>query len=334
MRTAGVASATGLTLLVSAMGLLVLATAWLGYYWISPASLFRDESAAHVFMNLRLPRTLLAAGAGAGLAVGGVIFQALFRNPLAEPYTLGIASGASLAAAAGYLLGLVGTQSQWLGVPLLTLLAFGGAVVAMLAVIGVAQLRSGRDMARLLLAGVCIAYMCAAGTLLVTYLADRAVTNDIVVWMMGSLNRHRPQAAIEVVVVLVPVILIAASQHRALDLLHFGGTVAAARGVAVQRTTWLCFTLVGLLTAVIVGSCGPIAFVGLMIPHIGRALVGVRTLPLLIAAAALGAGFLAFCDGLARLGAVELPVGIVTNILGAGFFFYLLATRDFFHGGR
>jgi iron complex transport system permease protein len=286
------------------------------------------------FWHLRVPRTCLAALVGAGLAVGGVIFQALFRNPLAEPYTLGIASGASLGAAIGFLTG-IGGHVAWL--PTRSLLALGGAAVAMSLVYLMARLRAGTDMTRLLLAGVCVAYSSAAGILLVTFLADRAVTNDIVVWLMGSLGIHRPVASLEVAVLLAAVLAFAIYSHRALDLLWLGDQLAAARGVAVARTVWGCFVLVGLLTAGIVANCGPIGFVGLMVPHIARALFGVRTLPLLVGAALVGAAFLAGCDALGRAAlslvhqrpiGYEFPVGVLTNIVGAGFFFYLLATRD------
>ncbi len=283
-----------------------------------------------IFWQLRVPRSLLAAVAGAGLAVGGVVFQALFRNPLATPYTLGVASGASLAAAMGFLSGWGGMTAA--GVPVLSVLAFGGALGTMLLVYLVSHLRAGRDMMRLLLAGVCVAYMCSAGILLITYLADRAVTNDIVIWMMGSLGVVRWQAPLEIAVILVPVVGLAALQHRALDLLSFGQVLAGSRGVRVGLTVWSCYGLVGLLVAVIVANCGPIGFVGLMVPHIGRAIFGVRTLPVLVGAGLLGAAFLAVCDGIARsIPVTELPVGVVTNILGAGFFFYLLATRDVAH---
>ena len=183
-------------------------------------------------------------------------------------------------------------------------------------------------MARLLLAGVCVAYLCSAGILLVFFLADRAITNDIVIWMMGSLGTLRPRAALEIALVLTPILAVIACQHRALDLLAFGNDLAASRGVNIGWTIWSCYALIGLLTAVIVANCGPIGFVGLMVPHIGRALFGVHTLPLLLGSALLGAGFLCICDGIARaMPVTELPVGVVTNILGAGFFFYLLTQR-------
>ncbi len=293
----------------------------------TPAGLDEPGSPAYVFWMLRMPRTLLAACVGAGLALGGVIFQALFRNPLAEPFTLGIASGASLAAAAGFLAGWRGAGPA--GLPWLVVYAFIGALAAMALVYAVSRVHRARNMARLLLAGVCVAYLCSAGILLVFYFADRAITNEVVHWMMGSLFTVRWGAPAAVAVVLVPVLVLATASHRALDLLTFGDELAASRGVAVGWTVWSCYVLVGLLTAVIVAHCGPIGFVGLMVPHMGRAIFGGRTLPLVFGAALLGAGFLAVCDGLARAVPVtELPVGVVTNILGAAFFFYLLATRE------
>jgi len=307
--------------------LLVVATsAFLGPRWIGWDELRADEAAAHVFWHLRIPRVLLAAAAGAGLAIGGVIFQALFRNPLAEPYTLGVASGASLGAAIGFLTGWPAVMP--LGLPPLTALAFCGALAAMSLVYFMSRLRPGAEMTHLLLAGICVAYMCSAGILLITFLADRAVTNDIVVWMMGSLGVLRPRAALEITLVLLPVLAWTLSRHRALDLLMFGERLAASRGVALGTTIWSCYALASVLTAIIVANCGPIGFVGLMVPHISRLLFGVRTLPLLIGSALTGAAFLALCDGIARsLPVTELPVGVVTSIIGAAFFLYMLATH-------
>jgi iron complex transport system permease protein len=281
----------------------------------------------NAFWHLRVPRTCLAAVAGAGLAVGGVIFQALLRNPLAEPYTLGVASGASLAAAIGMLTGLTGYVG-WL--PVRVPLALAGAAAALGLVYLMARLRGGQDMTRLLLAGVCVSYLSAAGILLVTFIADGTVTNEIVIWLMGSLTYYRPLASLELAVPLLVVIAFAIYAGRALDLLALGEPVAASRGVPVRSLTWIAFILVGVLTAVIVANCGPIGFVGLMIPHFGRVLFGERTLPLTIAAALLGAAFLAVCDGVGRvaLSGYEFPVGVITSIVGSAFFFYLLATRD------
>lgn len=331
MASAPRASAVRLVLLTLATVLIVAASTLLGPTRLDWSEVLRpprghQPELINVFWSLRVPRALVAACAGAGLALSGVVLQALFRNPLATPYTLGIASGASLAAAIGFLLNVGG---YWLGIPALSLLAFGGAVTAMFFVYLMARLRAGRDMTRLLLAGVCLAYMGSAGVLLVTFLADHAVTNDIVVWMIGSLATARPEAVREILIVLIPALGLTVYAHRALDLLSMSDELAASRGVAVGATVWLCFLLVGLLTAVIVANCGPIGFVGLMVPHIARALFGLRALPLVLSSALVGAAFLATCDAIARsLSVYELPVGVITNMLGAAFFFYLLATRD------
>lgn len=325
------ASAWRLLLLAVTAALIVAGSSLLGHTRLDWTEVFHPHEtevggSVNVFWTLRIPRTLLAACAGAGLAISGVVLQALFRNPLATPYTLGIAGGASLAAAIGFLLNLSG---YWLGVPILSLLAFTGAITAMSFVYLMARLRAGRDMTRLLLAGVCIAYMCSAGVLLVTFLAGKAVTNDIVMWMIGSLATIRHAAVVEILVVLLPALALTLYAHRALDLLSMSDELAASRGVAVGAVVWGCFLLVGLLTAVIVANCGPIGFVGLMVPHIARTLVGLRALPLVLGSALIGAAFLALCDGIARsLSVYELPVGVITNMLGAAFFFYLLATRD------
>jgi len=328
----GSRSSTSRLLLLALMALLVVGgSSLLGPTSLDWSEVFGSQTSGpdgppNVFWTLRVPRALLAAVAGAGLALSGVVLQALFRNPLATPYTLGIASGASLGAAIGFLFNVGG---YLLGVPVLSLLAFGGAITAMSFVYLMARLRTGRDMTHLLLAGVCIAYMCSAGVLLITFLAGHAVTNDIVMWMIGSLATLRHGAVVEITVVLVPALALTVYAHRALDLLSMGEELAASRGVAVGLTVWSCFLLVGLLTAVIVANCGPIGFVGLMVPHIARAVVGLRALPLALGSALIGAAFLAACDGIARsLSVYELPVGIITNMLGAAFFFYLLATRD------
>jgi iron complex transport system permease protein len=311
-----------LGLLALGAALVIAATSLLGLQRLDWTDLAGHGPRAVIYWGLRVPRTLLAAVAGAGLSVGGVILQALFRNPLAEPYTIGVASGASLGAALGFLAGWGGASV--LGVPRLSLLAFAAALLAMAVVYLVHRLCGRGDITRLLLAGVCVAYVCSSGILLATYLGDRAVTNDILVWTVGSLGLHRPRAGLEIALILAPVFLYALAQHRALDLLHLGEHLAASRGVRVEATLWTGFALVGVLTAAIVANCGPIAFVGLMVPHAARALFGPSTRTLLVAAALLGAAFLAVCDGLARSLVSELPVGVVTNILGATFFLYLL----------
>lgn len=326
-------AAARLLLLAALTVLLITVSALFGQTRLGFDDIFGPHPSP-VFWDLRWPRTLLAAVAGAGLAVGGVVFQALFRNPLATPYTLGIDSGAALGAAAGFLLGAGGTWTlapglAAFGLPKLAALALVGALVAMTLVLLMSRLRGGQDLTHLLLAGVCVAYLASAGVLLVMFVAQRPLTNEILFWTMGSLAAQRPAAAGQIALVLVPALAYACYCHRRLDLLALGDHFAAARGVNVGRTVWSCFLVVGVLTAVIVANCGPIGFVSLMVPHMARALLGPRALPLLLGSSLLGGAFLAVCDALARsLSAYEPPVGIVTNILGAVFFFYLIATRD------
>jgi iron complex transport system permease protein len=282
----------------------------------------------NIFWQYRVPRVLLGAIAGAGLALGGVVFQALFRNPLAEPYTLGLASGAALGAAIGHLLRIApGSAAGWST----GTFALAGATLAMLLVFLMSRLRGGHDVPRLLLAGVCISYLAASGILLAHLLADRAITNQIVRWTVGSLDALGWGPPVRLSLAFAPVACLALCFHRAFDLLAMGDSLAASRGVPVARVFWIGFFAIGLLTSVIVAECGPIGFVGLIVPHLARRIVGGRTLPLLAGASLLGAAFLSLCDGLARtVSPFDLPVGLFTNILGAAFFFTLLASR----GGR
>lgn len=316
-------------LLLAAGSLLtVAACSLLGFGGFSPDD-FAARDGFSPYWDIRLPRTILAALVGAALAVGGVIFQAIFRNPLATPYTLGVDAGAALGAAVGIALNL---GTSWLGLPRLGGLALLGAAGATTAVALIARAQKTRDMTRLLLAGVCVAYLSTAGIVLVTILARRgSVSNDVLIWLLGSLEVFDPRARLHAAIALVGVLLFAVWSHRALDLIALGEDVAASRGVAVDATLWGSFALVSAMTAILVAHCGPIGFVGLIVPHFARLILGARALPQLVGSALLGAAFLAACDALARsLSIYETPVGVVTNIFGAGFFFYLLLSR----GGR
>ena len=324
------ASARGLTILALVALVVTAATTLLGP---TPLQWGEFRELDSVFWRLRVPRTLLAGLAGGGLALGGALFQALFRNPLATPYTLGVASGASLGAATVTLLGLGGVWTLGAGItwelPVRQGAAILGGLAATALVLTLTRTRAGRDLPRLLLAGVCVAYLSSAGILLITYLADATITNDIVIWLMGSLAVMRPAANIEIAGVLLPLAAAALLSSRGLDLLMLGDDLAATRGVRVGLITYGLFIGTSLLVALIVANCGPIGFVGLMVPHMLRAFVGAKSGPLIIASMFAGGAFLAVCDGLGRFlfGAGELPVGVVTNLLGAVFFFALLFGR-------
>jgi iron complex transport system permease protein len=293
------------------------------------ASLFgRDTTqlTATVVLQLRLPRVLLAALAGAGLAVAGAGFQALTRNPLADPAVLGVAGGAAFGAVVGQVLGLEGTALAALG---LSALAFAGALGAAVAVYAIASVGGRLPIQSLLLAGVIIGLFFSAAITLLLSLVDFARLGGILHWLMGSLSPlgYRPVAATAVGAALGIGAIYA--QARALNLLALGEEPALQLGVEAERVKRVVFVAASLLTGVVVAHAGPIAFVGLIVPHGVRLVLGSDNRVLIPAAAGAGAVFLVLADTLARtaLRPAELPVGVITAFCGAPFFIYLLRTR-------
>jgi len=290
---------------------------------------------AATWRNLSLPRLIMGMLAGASLAMAGAMFQALFRNPLASPYTLGVSSGASLAAAVT--LTFAGS-GLWYGMPKVAVAAFAGALVCVTIVYLVANLRQGQSIATLLLAGITLGFICSALIVVVLFLAERHDLGEILQWMMGSLQVVGFDPVWEAVAMAALAGGAAFYLHRDLDLLTMGEVVAASRGVPVRRSRALVYFAASLLTAGIVAHCGPIGFVGLIVPHIMRYFVGPTHRHLLPACALAGAAFLPFCDLLARNAmwwlrqeSRQVPVGVLTNLVGGGFFLYLLLRR---RGGR
>jgi iron complex transport system permease protein len=290
------------------------------------------ESFWPLWRQLSLPRLVMGMLAGAGLSVAGAMFQSLFRNPLASPYTLGISSGASLGATVAY---VVFRGGLWHGFPVLSPAAFAGAAACVFVVYSIARMRSGRSLATLLLAGITIGFVCSALIVLLLFFADQHDLALAVRWMMGSLDRIVGfDPVYESVAMLAVAAGVAVYFHRDLDLMMMGETVAAARGVAVRRARWMVYFAASLLTAGVVAHCGPIGFVGLLIPHIMRFFVGPVHAILLPACALAGAAYLPLCDVLARNTmwwlegqARQVPVGVLTNLVGGGFFLYVLLTR-------
>lgn len=287
-----------------------------------------DPTAGLVFWQLRLPRVLLALLAGGMLALCGLSLQTLFGNPLAEPYTLGVASGAALGAAAAFTWAPPGLP---LGLPLASLAAFAGALVAtaLVVALGRAGTGGGDGGSGLLLAGVAVALLCQALILLLQYLSDAGGTLRMVRWMMGGLAVVGYREPLW----LLPWLALAAGVHLLrrweLDLLLAGEEVAAGRGVPVARLRLGLLLVDSMAVAALVSVVGPIGFVGLMVPHMLRRLVGAEH-ALLVPACVLGGGaFLTLCDAAARtvIAPAELPVGIVTALLGAPFFLWLLRRR-------
>jgi iron complex transport system permease protein len=289
----------------------------------------KESDEGWVIEQIRRPRLYLGMIAGAGLALAGMTFQAVFRNPLATPFTLGVSSGASLALAIGLALGV--PASAWGGASQAAL-AFAGAMVVVLCVYAVAQLRRGSSTTLLLLAGVCVNFICGAGIILVQYLLADHEAKQIIIWLIGSVEATgRPGLPLLAGLMALGAAVLMVI-HRDLDLLMMGELVAASRGVDVRRSRGIAYFCASLMTAVVVSACGPIAFVGLLVPHTMRLLAGPTHRVLAPACLLFGMAFLPICDTLARnfLGWVsdryyaELPVGVVTNVLGGVFFLVVL----------
>jgi iron complex transport system permease protein len=273
-----------------------------------------------VIWDYRLSRALVAAFCGAGLALSGAIMQALLRNPLAEPYVLGISAGASTGAVAVVILGLGG------GAVSLSAGAFLGAFAAFLFVALLSGgTRGGAD--RTILAGVAASQLFNAATsYVVTTSGNAQQARDVMFWLLGSFGGVRwPEFALVSVVVgagLVACLL----QSRVLDAFAFGDEAAAAMGVHVGRTRLVLFSLIAVMTATIVSMVGSIGFVGLVVPHVARFLVGPLHVRLLPACALIGAVFMVLADIASRVLIPQqvLPIGVVTALVGVPFFSVIL----------
>lgn len=313
------------------LGTAVLITApLLGPKWLSPTLLWSgsENLDARILREIRIPRVLTAFTAGAVLALGGMAFQALFRNPLATPYTLGIAGGASFAAALAIQLGW---SASCLGVSSISFAAFVGACGVILLVFGLTRLRTDFSTETLLLTGVTLSFFFSSMILTLQYLSDPTRTFRMLRWMMGGLEGtagYRDWLAI--LIPALPAVATLAAMRHEMNLLTLGEEWAIGRGVALVRTKALLLGLVGWMVASVVAVCGPIGFVGLIVPHICRLLVGPDHRRLFPVTLAFGGAFLVICDAAARtvLAPTEIPVGIVTSLLGGPFFLWLLVRRS------
>lgn len=271
----------------------------------------------------RFPRVVAAIGIGAGLALTGAVMQALLRNPLADPYLLGISSGASVGAVAVLVLGV--------GV-LLPVAAFAGALLALAASLTLAGVVSGGRLTpgRTVLAGVAVAQACSAVTSFVIFTSVQGDSyREVLGWLMGTLGGATWRSAVIVWVALAVVGLVLLTSGRTLDAFAFGDTSAASLGIHVARTRWILLGLVALLVGAMVSVSGSIGFVGLVVPHAVRLLAGARHVRVLPLACGLGALVLLWADTAARtvIEPRELPVGILTAAIGAPVFALLLARR-------
>ncbi|RYE08114.1 MAG: iron ABC transporter permease [Hyphomicrobiales bacterium] len=280
----------------------------------SPVAPLRDA----IVWQLRLPRVLAALGIGAGLALAGTVMQVLTRNPLADPYLLGLSSGAALGAVIFLLLGAA---------LLMPLGAFLGSLAALALALLIAKLLGGATPSRAILAGICIAALASAATsLLIFWSATGDSYREILSWLLGSLSGTLWSDAALVglgLLLCAPIILMSG---RGLDAFAFGESAAASLGIDIVRLRWTLLAATALLTGIMVAIGGAIGFVGLVVPHAVRLAVGSRHRVLLPMTMLVGAIFMLWTDTAARtlFDPRELPVGIVTALIGAPAFLLIL----------
>ncbi len=277
-----------------------------------------DSVDAAIIWKIRLPRVVLAAVVGATLALGGLVFQALLRNPLAEPYILGVSGGSAIGAIVAMLIGL----SPFPGV---TLSAFGGSMLTLLLLLGLAAGRLTANRDYLLLGGVMLNAFCGAVIMFLISLGMSSEVRHILFWLMGDLSMFTA-AQLPLLLAVVPCFILIFILARPLNLLLLGRESAATLGVNVKLVTNLLLVATTFMVSVVVSHSGLIGFVGLVIPHILRLLLGVEHRLLVPASLLGGASYLILCDLLARTLPLsgELPVGIITALIGAPLFILLL----------
>ena len=271
-----------------------------------------------ILWQVRIPRVLVGLVAGIGLACAGALLQNTTRNPLADPYLFGIVSGAALGATVA---NLILANQYSIALPLA---AFLGALFSVILVIVISKMI--QRMEQLLLAGVAVSFMLASISQFILYLGEPFATNRVIFWLMGSLARVEITNFYVISAVLIVSLIIIIAHHRQIDALLLGDESAESLGVNVDKLRLVMLILCAAITATIVAYCGGIGFVGLMVPHIVRQLIGVTTYPLIIGSALIGGSLLIWVDVVARsaLPNAEVPIGIITSAIGSIFFLFIM----------
>lgn len=291
-----------------------------------------DTTESSILLDIRLPRVILGFAVGGALSLAGVILQGMFRNPLVEPYTLGISGGAAI----GVCLNIVLRLSRALGMLSLPLCGFLGAILVILLVYFLSMRKGLLKIQGLLLSGVMISFISSSLIMFIMSVSRAEDLHGIVFWIMGSLEE--PNWLLIKLAVGAAVSGLAVSYIFCFDLnaLSLGEEEALHLGINVERTKRLLFIIASLLTGVSVSVAGIIGFVGLVVPHFVRMFAGGDHRILLAGSFLCGAAFLISCDTLARIviAPMELPVGVITGILGGGLFIYALTKKQINLGGK
>jgi len=317
-------------LLLCSLGVVLLAP-FFGAKTLSLGDVFSAQATGRldlIFWNMRIPRVLVAFATGGIFAISGMAFQAMFRNPLVSPFTLGVSAGASFGASV-YI--LFGYSFSILSISGISIFSFLGALLSISIVWTLAKWQEGAtSTVKMLLAGVVVSFFFVSLIMFIQYLSDFYESARITRWLMGNLAVFGYESVLDVLPFAILGLLVIFYFSNDLNLLATGEEIAKSRGVDTERTILILFILVSLMIGGIVSICGPIAFVGIIAPHICRMLIGLDHRYLTPACFLFGGLFLTICDTLARSVAAptEIPVGVITALLGGPFFLWLLTRRS------
>lgn len=304
----------------------LLAMPLIGIRWYAPSVYTAspaDSLEAHILWHIRIPRCVVAYCAGSILALGGMVFQSMFRNPLATPFTLGVSSGCSFGAALSMVILPAFTV---FGLNRVMICAFIGGMLATGIVYALTRVNRSFHATYLLLAGIAVTLFFSSMVLLVQYAANFHSSFQIFRWLIGGIETVSFGSMLKLLppTVLFPIVLLV--YHRELDLLLIGEELALSKGMNVASIKMILFFLVSLMISFVVAICGPIAFVGMIIPHICRMIIGPSHKGLVVVTFLCGGLFMLVCDTIARTvtAPAELPVGLITAFLGGPFFLWIL----------
>ncbi|MFO7736297.1 MAG: iron ABC transporter permease [bacterium] len=307
-----------------AVTLFALVTAFLSIFTGSSGFIADDlETFRTIVFSIRIPRAILGFITGSSLAVSGMVFQTLFRNPMATPYTLGVSSGASLGAAISIIIPSFFFLPDIVSTPIF---AFAGALLSIAVIYSIMRIIREFDITILLLAGVAVSFTFSSLIMLAHYTADASQSYRIMHWLMGSLDTYGIKDILRTLPFFILVTAVTFIFSNELDMFGMSEEMAKSKGVDTKKVRFILFLTVSISTGGIVSVTGPIGFVGMMAPHICRLFTGwahKKRIPITLV---FGGGFLMFCDLLARVAAApaEIPTGIITAITGGPFFIWLL----------
>ncbi len=307
---------------VALLSILLLALLpFFGYIEMPVREIFGESAAANIFWNIRVPRTLGAFVCGSTLALCGMVFQSMFKNDLATPYTLGVSSGAAF----GAVTAIKFFSGMTFFLPVTQILSFLCAFLTVVFIYTAGRLKKRFDTGFLLLAGVAVNFICSGLILFIQYIASGSESAMMIHWMMGSLDFTGFSTVLKIVPAFVIMLLVSLFFHRELDLMRIDSDIATTRGVNMNTVGNILLFTVSLAVAVVVSQVGPVGFIGMMAPHIAGRLVGRKHSSLAFASLFTGGCILMLSDAVSRtvIAPSEIPVGVVTSLIGGPFFLFI-----------